>query len=133
MVSASEFARVANVPVVVGSVTVAAPLTRVTAVFPVKVFPVNVSVPAKVAKSPSVKLVLYSAIVPFFKLALVIFRDKGVPAGSSTIYKTSSSLAEVSAVRSCTSVSTIMFHFRSFYLFHHLIVYNYFHLLILIN
>ena len=65
----------------------------------VNVLFVKVSVPAKVAKSPSVKLVLYSAIVPFFKLALVIFRDKGVPAGSSTMYKTSSSLADVSSVR----------------------------------
>ena len=60
---------------------------------------VKVSVPAKLTKSPSVSEVLYSAIVPFFKLALVIFRDKGVPAGSSTMYKTSSSLAEVSSVR----------------------------------
>ena len=65
----------------------------------VKVLLVKVSVPAKLTKSPSVSEVLYSAIVPFFKLALVIFRDKGVPAGSSTIYKTSSSLADVSSVR----------------------------------
>ena len=53
MVSASEFARVANVPVVVGSVTVAAPLTRVTAMFPDNVLLVNVSVPVKVAIVPS--------------------------------------------------------------------------------
>ena len=107
------------------------PNTGAVNVGEVNVLLVKVSVPAKLTKSPSVSEVLYSAIVPFFKLALVIFRDKGVPAGSSTIYKTSSSLAEVSAVRSCTSVSTISCHFLSIYYFHHLIVYNYFHLIVI--
>jgi hypothetical protein len=101
-VKASLLANVDKVPVVVGKVTVAAPDTNVTAMFPDNVLFVKVSLPAKLTKSPSVSEVLYSAKVPFFKLALVIFRLKGVPAGSSTIYKTSSSLAEVSAVRSCT-------------------------------
>ena len=68
----------------------------------VNVLLVKVSVPARVVKSPSVKLVLYSAIVPFLRLAFVIFLLAGVPAGSSTIYSTSSSLAEVSSVKFCT-------------------------------
>ena len=75
------------------------PKIGVVKVGEVRVLFVRVSVPAKLTKSPSVSEVLYSAKGPFFKLALVIFRDKGVPAGSSTMYKTSSSLADVSSVR----------------------------------
>ena len=91
------------------------PRTGVVSVGLVNVLFVKVSDPASETKSPSVKLVLYSANVPFFKLALVIFLLSGVPAGSSTIYKTSSSLALVNAVKFCTSVSAIMRHFLSIY------------------